>query len=64
MREEIEVITVRVDQICDECKEGRMRPTGMCLTSASPQYPHRCTHCDKYQNFHATYPRIEHKVKE
>lgn len=64
MRIEKECVAVKVDQVCDRCGEGFMRPTGMSLMSNPPQYPHRCENCDAHQNFHATYPRIEYKEKE
>lgn len=54
-----EVRLVRVSYVCDECKNGTMVPTGMCLSSCPPQYPHKCTNCDATINFvNKRYPML------
>lgn len=42
-----EVKTIRHQLFCD-CG-GEMLPTGYCLTSFPPQYPHICSRCGKEQ---------------
>lgn len=49
----------RVEYLCDACRKGTMRPTGMVLTSHPPQYPHRCTACDASMTSLKQYPCIE-----
>lgn len=47
----------KVDYICDECGEGRMRSTGQALLSKPVMYPHECTHCGAKKTFRGiTYP--------
>jgi len=46
-----EVKTYKIEYVCDECGEGDMRPTGICLTSNPPQYPHTCTVCGHEKRF-------------
>ena len=45
MIKKTEVKTFLVECICDNCGEGKMKPTGTCLTSNPPQYPHVCDKC-------------------
>lgn len=55
------VTPVRVDYVCDECKIGRMRPTGEILTSFPSQHPHRCNNeeCGAEKTFTSiSYPHI------
>ncbi len=64
MEKREEVITVLVDYECPECKIGRLRPTGLALSSNPPQYPHKCNnpdceYCDIFVNI--KYPYIEYK---
>jgi hypothetical protein len=53
-----EVQTYEVDYICDECKEGRMRFTGVELTVHPPIYPHLCDKCKLRKDFRCIYPKI------
>ena len=47
----------RLDYICDKCEKGRMRHTGLVLTSMPPQYPHECDECGHAQTFRGfSYP--------
>jgi hypothetical protein len=61
MQVETIVLTVRVEQVCDKCKEGVMRPSGMALMSSPAKYPHFCTVCGAHENFNKTYPAIEYR---
>lgn len=52
-----EVKIIEVHFKCDKCGDGFLRPTGLCLTSNPPRYPHKCTHCDYSETFvDITYP--------
>lgn len=52
------MVPVQIDYVCDRCGQGRMRPTGMTLTSNPPQYPHACTACDARGTFLVIYPTV------
>lgn len=30
---------------CGQCDNGEMLPTGRCLTTSPPMYPHKCNKC-------------------
>lgn len=61
----IEVNTYIVRYICDECGEGEMFPTGTCLDSLPPQYPHKCHKCGASKTFIGiTYPRTVYQEAE
>lgn len=51
-----EVKVYNVDMECPQCHKGKMRPTGVCLASFPPIYPHKCTKCGYLENYHQTYP--------
>ena len=51
---------VEVDYICDKCKEGHYRPTGIKLTSMPPKFPHKCTKCNDTKTFREKYPTIRY----
>jgi hypothetical protein len=53
------VETVKVDYTCDSCSEGKMRPTGMALTSYPMQYPHKCEKCEHEATYDVNYPYID-----
>lgn len=62
MEEIKEVKMVRVDYKCPKCDNGYLRPTGTCLTSSPPIYPHKCTHCEYSENFkNKTYPYVDYR---
>lgn len=64
MPEVMEPVDVyRVDRICDKCHEGRMRPTGIVLTSFPEQIQHVCTSCGNVQAYMFSYPRIVYVEK-
>lgn len=63
MQTEYEVITVQVDETCDVCNRGLMRPTGMQLMSNPPWYVHACTNCKRENRYRSTFPRIEYRKK-
>ncbi len=47
--------------MCDKCDGGEMKPTGICLTSLPPQYPHRCDQCGHEETVRGkTYPHHEY----
>jgi len=50
--------TVLVRMMC-ECG-GEMKPTGVCLTSNPPQYPHVCNKCGTNVTYYVTYPEIRY----
>lgn len=53
-----EVKTYVVRYICDDCGEGEMVPTGLCLSIWPAQYPHKCNKCGASETFiGSTYPR-------
>jgi hypothetical protein len=56
MEKREQVITIRVDQTCDYCKEGVMRCTGSAYLTNPPKYPHTCTKCGKTQTYPQVYP--------
>lgn len=47
---------LQVFMICDKCGRGEMRPTGECLMSNPPLYPHKCVVCGHIENFNFLYP--------
>lgn len=49
---------VEVDYVCDVCKKGRMRPTGIILERLPPLYVHKCNKCGQGMNLYCTYPTI------
>lgn len=53
---------VKVDRRCSTCGKGRLRPTGVELTSNPPQYPHACPACGAAENLPDRYPKITHEV--
>ena len=53
-----EVKTFKEDFICDTCKEGVVKYTGVSFPMFPPQYQHKCVVCDKVHNFNLIYPRI------
>ncbi len=56
------VKTYQIRLFCD-CG-GEMLPTGMCLTSYPPQYPHVCNQCKKSETVHdCIYPKIVHEAE-
>lgn len=54
-----EVRTFKEYALCDKdyCF-GEMKPTGQCLMSNPPQFPHACIECGNTQNFLVKYPHI------
>lgn len=61
--EEIKVSPVKIDFKCPRCDAGHLRPTGTCLTSNPPQYPHMCDNndCGYGETFNKIYPFIDYK---
>lgn len=55
------VKTYQVVYICDVCRRGEMKPTGMALLTAPPQYPHTCDKCGASTTFREIYPRLEYR---
>ena len=54
----IVVKTVLVKMLC-QCG-GEMKPTGTCLTSYPPQYPHVCNKCGTNATYNVSYPEIRY----
>ncbi|KKN29389.1 hypothetical protein LCGC14_0844630 [marine sediment metagenome] len=50
MEKRTEVKTIKVELVCDSCREGTMKPFllrgGLALETSPSQYPHECTKCD------------------
>ena len=59
-----EVRPVRTQYMCDNCRSGLMRPTGIVLMTHPAQYPHECCNCGCRQNFRSQYPRISYELVE
>lgn len=53
-----EVRTVEIDMICDECGDGRMRPSGTVLTTYPPKFPHECDKCGHVEVYNVRYPYV------
>ena len=53
---------VRVERRCGSCDKGRMRATGVTLSSNPPQFPHTCHKCGASENLDRQYPYIKHEV--
>lgn len=51
-----EAKTYIIDMICEKCKTGVMRPTGIVLTSNPLQYPHKCDYCGNEEVYDKCYP--------
>jgi hypothetical protein len=52
---------VLVDMACDHCSVGRMRFSGVVLTTNPPQYPHTCTSCGTTATYGNTYPHLDYE---
>ena len=61
--EQMPIRPILVDYKCDKCGNGYMRPSGICLTSNPPQWPHRCTNCDAHMNFTEKYPTVRYTAE-
>lgn len=61
MEKLVEVKTVMVHQMCDNCENGEFLPTGEAYMTYPAQYPHVCGGCGKKKTFDHTYPRIEYR---
>lgn len=48
-----------VDQICDTCKIGKMRPTGSIIESVHLYYNHKCDKCISEASYIKEYPYEE-----
>lgn len=57
MEERNEVKVYKVKMICENCGNGYMNPTGVCLTSYPAQYPHKCEECGAV-NYRKIYPYV------
>lgn len=55
-----EVKVYRVEAICTECYEGKMKSTGVMLTSNPPWYPHVCNNCGYKENLRKQYPCLDY----
>lgn len=56
-----------VDRICTECGTGRMRPTGMLVSTVTPTLrQHRCNNknCQYLTSFASVYPFIDYHIEE
>lgn len=49
--------------ICDNCGSDQVLPTGVCLMSSPPQYPHICKKCSTTYVFrNIRYPYIKYET--
>jgi len=65
MRKETEVQAVRIEQTCENCKDGMMEIPRERSTMAPPgEHLHECTKCKHTEHFTAIYPRIEYREKD
>lgn len=55
-----EVRSFRATVYCPRDDE-ELEATGYMLTSAPPQFPHKCQRCGYSVNLDASYPRIEYR---
>lgn len=57
-----QIKVIGVDYVCDKCGIGKMRPTGVCLDSYPPKYPHVCDNCG-YEDWFidVTYPTTRYE---
>lgn len=53
-----EIKSYSVDYVCDQCEIGNLLPTGLCLTSMPPKFPHICNYCNAYYELSKRYPKI------
>ena len=60
---ETELKTIKISYECDKCNKGQMLPTGACLLSDPPQYPHSCNYCGFDYTFRKNYPLIKYVEK-
>lgn len=56
-----EVRTVGVDYICDECRTGKMEPTGIMLPTYPPRWRHKCSHCNETADLSQQYPTVRYE---
>ena len=50
------VSTSQVDEKCQSCNNGWMRPTGIVSDTTPPQFQHACTNCRNISNYTIRYP--------
>ena len=63
MKKRTRMIPIKTEMICDKCG-GTMIPTGMCLMSNPPKYPHKCDKCGFEETYNVSYPNIEFEEEE
>jgi len=63
VKKEINVIPYGVIQICDECKQGEMLPTGEWHMTSPPKFEHQCTTCLDMKYYDESYPIIKYRRK-
>lgn len=57
MEKVAEAKTLIVENVCDKCGKGKMRPHGnSVLSTYPPQYPHICKNCGHMESYSVTYP--------
>lgn len=61
MEQRTEVKTYRVTRICDVCREGEMKPTGVSHPVWPVRYQHQCEKCGDIVTFTFIYPRTEYE---
>lgn len=55
------VTMYQVDQTCQACGNGDMRPAGACLTVNPPLFPHKCNVCGHAETYPVAYPCIDYR---
>lgn len=54
---------VVIDEVCDKCGKGMMRPTGSTDTMSDPMvYGHKCTECDHTEQYQVQYPTTGYQL--
>lgn len=56
-KQDVRIVLVRMACPCG----GEMKPTGECLTSYPPQYPHKCDKCGRNVTFNVCYPELRYE---
>lgn len=55
---------IRIDMKCPNCDLGRMRSSGMVLTSLPPKYEHFCNVCGYKENYDVSYPYLKGETQD
>ena len=59
MEKKTNVKAVKVNYLCDNCKQENMIPTGRQVYMGSSMFEHQCPHCGFRKNLPKQYPLID-----